>query len=30
MSSARVHEGLEVKGLVAPLEDPIDHFTRAA
>ncbi|MGV8081476.1 MAG: glycosyltransferase family 2 protein [Syntrophales bacterium] len=29
MSSARVHEGLEVKGLVAPLEDPIDHFTES-
>jgi glycosyltransferase involved in cell wall biosynthesis len=29
MSPARVHEGLEVKGLVVPLEDPIDHFTES-
>jgi hypothetical protein len=29
MSPARVHEGLEVKGLVAALEDPIDHFTES-
>jgi glycosyltransferase involved in cell wall biosynthesis len=29
MTPARVHEGLEVSGPVAALQDPIDHFTES-